>query len=181
MKPARVRYRLRQFCRSVFVISKREELDPVQAILNPAQWELFIQLQPAEQKHAIDLYHRLVETGETQPDLLLAALLHDVGKLHYPLSPLERALAVIVQAISPGLALKWGRIATNEWEKIPAWRRAFVVAAQHAEWGADMARQAGASRLTEQLIRLHHQSNGPSENVVESNLQRTLWMLDNES
>ncbi len=181
MKPARLLYRLHQLSRSVFVKSTYEELDTVQQLLNPDEWELFIRLQPGEQAHALAMYHKLVEKGETQPDLLLAALLHDVGKLRYPLIPLQRVMVVVVQALFPALAVRWGRLPRDERTGSPVWKKAFVVAGQHAGWGAEMARLAGASPLTVQLIRSHHQSAGPNESMVESKLQHALWMVDNES
>ncbi len=46
------------------------------------------------------MFHRLLEQGENQPDLLVAALLHDVGKLRYRLNPLERAMVVMVMRLN---------------------------------------------------------------------------------
>ena len=102
------------------------------------------------------MYCKLLEQGENQPDLLVAALLHDVGKLRYRLNPLERSLVVLVKAVLPEQARLWGELPLDGWDRTPGWRKAFVVAQQHAGWGAEMAREAGVSRLTESLIRKHH-------------------------
>ncbi len=95
------------------------------------------------------MFHRLLEQGENQPDLLVAALLHDIGKLRYRLNPLERAMVVLVKAINPEQAHRWGSLPPDGWDRLPGWRKAFIVAEQHAGWGAEMARQAGVSPLTE--------------------------------
>jgi putative nucleotidyltransferase with HDIG domain len=127
------------------------------------------------------MYHRLLEQGEHQPDLLVAALLHDVGKLRYRLNPLERATVVMIHAIKPTLARRWRYLPPHEWESLPGWRKAFIVAGQHAGWGAEMARKAGVSPLTETLIREHHNLQGYPAEDVEKDLLRKLWVVDNES
>jgi predicted HD phosphohydrolase len=55
------------------------------------------------------MVHKLVDQG-SQPDLLVAALLHDVGKLRYKLNPLERAMVVLVRRLSPETARRWGSL-----------------------------------------------------------------------
>ncbi len=57
------------------------ELKNALELLNPGRVELFSMLQPGEKDHALVMVHKLIEQGEAQPDLLVAALLHDVGKL----------------------------------------------------------------------------------------------------
>ena len=123
----------------------------------------------------------LLRQDENQPDLLVAALLHDVGKLRYPLNPFERAMVVLVKAIKPEQARRWGSLPTNSGESVPRWRRAFVVAEHHAGWGAEMAHQAGVSALTETLIREHHHSPIQDTSSMENSLLHKLWIVDNES
>ena len=177
----RILYRVRQFWRTVFVKAGPLELEQVQAVLNPEQMALFIQLQPGEKDHAVMMYHRLIEQGEIQPDLLVAALLHDVGKLRYRQNPLERTMVVLFKAANPGQARKWGSLAPDAWEGLPGWRKPFIVAEQHAEWGAEMARQAGVSSLTETLIREHHHLTSLGPGDEKDNLLHKLWVVDNDS
>jgi len=177
----RLRYRLRQFWRILSI--KEDQLEDEQALvkLNPEQRTLFTQMQPGEQNHAVIMFHSLLEQGETQPDLLVAALLHDVGKLRYRMSPLERAMVVLVKAVMPGQAHRWGELLSAGWDGLPSWRKPFIVAEHHAEWGAEMARQAGVSSLTETLIREHHHPPCQDADIKENNLLRKLWLVDNES
>ncbi len=177
----RILYRIRQFWRSFSAQTSILELERAQARLNPEQRELFAQLQPGEKGHALAMFHRLLEQGENQPDLLVAALLHDIGKLRYPLNPLERAMVVLVKAVNPGQACRWGSLPPNEWDSLPGWRKAFIMAEQHAGWGAGMARKSGVSPLTETLIREHHHPHRHEAGAVENSLLRKLWVVDNES
>ncbi len=145
------------------------------------QRALFTRMQPGEQKHALMVYRRLLDQGENQPDLLAAALLHDVGKLRHPLHPLERAMVVLVKALSPRRAQGWGKLPSINWDHLPSWRKAFIVAEHHATWGAEMAHQAGVSELTENLIRQHDQPHSQVADSEETSLLRKLWLVDNES
>jgi hypothetical protein len=177
----RILYRVRQFWRMVFVKYDHIELEQVQAILSPEQMALFKQLQPGEKTHATTMFHRLIEQGEKHPDLLVAALLHDVGKLRHRLNPLERAMVVLIKAVAPGKAPQWGSPEPNTWEGLPGWRKPFVVAEQHAGWGAEMACKAGVSPLAETLIREHHHPILHDMGDVENNLLHKLWVVDNET
>ncbi len=177
----RVLYRLRQFWRSLAVDLDLSEVDQAKRWLTPGQMELFERLQPDEKHHALVMLRHLLAQGESQPDLLVAALLHDVGKLRHPLNPIERAMVVVTEAIVPARAREWGRIPPQGFETLPRWRKAFVVAEQHAGWGADLAHISGVSPLTESLIRSHHRPQALQSNGEASQMLLKLWILDNES
>jgi hypothetical protein len=177
----RIHYRLRQFWRTFLVEKEQLELDQALALLNPEQKALFTRMQQSEQNHAEKVLRRLLEQGENQPDLLVAALLHDVGKLCHRMSPLERAVVVLVKAVMPKLAHRWGELPPAGWDGLPAWRKAFILAEHHAEWGAEVARKSGVSVLTENLIRMHHYPRSQDVDSVETNLLQKLWQVDNES
>ncbi len=174
-------YRLRQFWLTIFVRADPVEIERVKFILNARQMELFSQLQPAEKAHAVELVRKLKEQGENQPDLLVAALLHDIGKLRYILNPVERSMIVLAQAVSPGLARRWGRQPSQNYNTLPRWRKAFVLAEHHPAWGAEMARNAGVSSLAQTLIREHHHPSSGNLNDTENDLLRKLWIVDNNN
>jgi hypothetical protein len=104
-------------------------------------------MQPSEQWHPSLVVQRLKEAGQDHPALLTAALLHDVGKILYPLSPLERAEIMLGKKFFPRLASRRGKGTQRDF------RRPFIVAERHAEWGADLAARTGASTMTVNLIR----------------------------
>lgn len=155
MSLGRVFYRLRQFSLALRGPADTAELAQTLAILTPAQAALFAGLHSSEQAHALNVYRQLVNQGETSPDLLVAALLHDVGKNCTPLRLWERVWIVLAKAILP-LQVKRGGSLSVEMVGRRVWLRAFIVAEQHPVWGADLAAKAGASSRTVALIR-HHQ------------------------
>jgi putative nucleotidyltransferase with HDIG domain len=181
VKYVRIVYRVRQFWRTITAKTDPLELEKALTILTPGQAALFSSLQPGEQDHALVMVHKLVDRGESQPDLLVAALLHDVGKLRYKLNPLERAMVVLVRRLSPETARRWGSLPSEGWESLPGWRKPFVVAEQHEAWGAEMAHKAGVSPMAENLIRRHHQQPAEGMGGIENALQHKLWAVDNES
>lgn len=136
-------------------------------------------MQPGEQAHSVEVLQRLRTAGETHPDLLAAALLHDLGKIKYPLAPWERALIVLVMAVLPEKVRRWGDGDAS------GWRKPFVVARQHAAWGAEMAQAAGTSPLAVSLIRRHQDALPAAtlafENSLEDELLKKLQYFDDES
>jgi len=174
-------YRVRQFWRAVSLKTDLHGLEQAHRVLSSEQWQLFEQLQPAEKSHAFAMYQKLLEQGETQQDLMVAALLHDVGKLRYRLNPLERAMIVLVRAVFPSQAHDLGSLPPGGWDGLPSWQKVFIVAEQHALWGAEMARQVGVSSLAESLIREHNCPPSMDEGAGENDLHYKLWVVDNES
>jgi hypothetical protein len=149
-----------------------------QTLLTGEQMALFSKMQPSEQAHALQMLEWLQAHGETDPDLLVAALLHDTGKQCCPLRLWERVAIVLVQAASPALAQRWGKL---ELDGCRGWRKPFIVAAQHADWGAELALQAGAKPLVVALIR-RHQTPAPADSCQhEDVLLRKLQAVDNQS
>lgn len=176
-----VLYRSRQFWRAIFLKADRHALEKAEDKLTPAQWSLFTQLQPAEKSHAVNMFCMLLEQGDSQPDLLVAALLHDVGKLRYRLNPIERAAVVLVKAIYPKLAHHWGEQPAGNWDGLPGWRKAFILAEQHPQWGAEMACQAGVSHLAETLIRQHERPHSLEAGEPANSMLHKLWLVDNQT
>ena len=152
MKLSRPAYRVRQFRQALWAKPQIEQVEQAKQLLTPIQFELFQQLQLSEQVHALDVFSQLRAQGEIDPDLLAAALLHDVGKILYPLRVWDRVVIVLTKKFVPKL--------TKQWEQaVPeSWKRPFVVSAQHPAWGADLAEEREVSSLTAALIR-HHQDN----------------------
>jgi len=179
----RLTYRLRQFIRALVAKPTKEEILIVNQTLSPELQKKFYQLQSSEQKHSIEILKKLEAQGEKDPDLLMAALLHDVGKCLFPLRLWERVMIVLGQALFPNMVSKWGQ------GNVDGWERPFVIARQHAEWGADLAKSAGASPLTVYLIRRHQDSLNIDDNAEVkfegiSEKERMLYRLqkiDNES
>jgi hypothetical protein len=170
----RIAYRTRQFWQAVSAAPSPTDLDLAHQILSPTLFNLFLEMNRGEQAHSMNILHQLLLMEETQPDLLAAALLHDVGKSRYPLRLWERVEIVLGRAIFPVKSRIWGQGAPL------GWRKPFVVAARHPDWGADMAAAAGASPLTVALIR-RHQNRDTACSGFEDRLLACLQEVDDRN
>jgi len=174
---AAILYRARQFWLALTAAPTLAELQAARSVLAPPLMALFSRMQPGEQAHSLAVYRSLAGQGQNDPDVLAAALLHDVGKTCCPLRVWERALIVIAYRLAPRRAKTWGASP----EPAAGWRRPFVTAEQHPTWGAQMAQAAGASPLTVDLIRRHQDRlPGQPQNKADRLLQQ-LQRYDNES
>lgn len=144
-------WRVRQFSHAL-----RSRPDPVvdaelrRLLGSDIQWALLTRLTPFDRAHHLRVYTLLVESGHDDPDLLRAALLHDVGKAddRGRVNPLHRAAHVMLVALVPGLLT---RVAFNGgWFSHGLW-----LSLHHAENGAVLAARAGASERCCALIAAH--------------------------
>ncbi|NPA92448.1 MAG: hypothetical protein GXO56_02055 [Chloroflexi bacterium] len=149
----RLTYRVRQFWEALRPRVSPTALAEARAHLPHGLWRLFQEMPPEEQAHALRVFQRLKARGCTDPDVLTAALLHDVGKALQRPRLWERVVVVLAQRCCPRRAWAWGQ------GQARGWRRPFVLARQHPEWGAAQALAAGASSRTAELIRAHHSVN----------------------
>jgi putative nucleotidyltransferase with HDIG domain len=156
----RLAYRVRQFWLALKPANQPVPEETLQAVLAPGAVALFRCMSPSEQVHSLAVLRRLQEAGHTNPDLLTAALLHDVGKSRSPLTLVDRALIVLGRRFFPKTSRRWG-------EGRMSWlRRPFVVARRHPEWGAGMARLAGVSERACDLILRHQDLPEPGETLL---------------
>ena len=168
-------YRASQLWNALWASPGEGDLHLARQALSPAQMSLFLQQHPSEQAHALQIYRQLSAQGANQPDLLTAALLHDVGKSRYPLRLWERVWIVLGSAWRPDLVQKWGNA------KPAGLQRAFVVRACHPAWGAEMAAHAGASSLAVALIRRHQDAIPEKPLSLEDHLLFQLQTLDDKN
>lgn len=157
---SRAVHRVRQFVRTIVAARRPVDEGYVWAQLREltagrALFELFKTMPLPEQHHGIRVCQALRAAGFDAPELLAAALLHDVGKRVAPLSLWERVVVVLVEQIAPVLAARWGRCPPGAPAAVARWRRGFMVRRCHAQWGAELAAAAGAPARTVALIRRH--------------------------
>lgn len=113
------------------------------AWLTPAQLGLFDRMHVADRRHGLDVVATLRSEGVTDPEVLLAGLLHDAGKGDTGVWP--RVAHALGQAYGPWV---W-RVAGFA----PGWRRAIDRLRGHAEASARLAAGAGCTGRTVELIR----------------------------
>jgi putative nucleotidyltransferase with HDIG domain len=167
-------YRIGQFRRARRDSPSGEGLALAREILSPDLFALFSRMMPFEQAHAVRVMEKLAEAGHQDADLMTVALLHDVGKVEHPLRPLERGLGVLVKNFLPEIYRKLGAGEPG------GLRTGIVVAVQHANWGADLAAQAGANQRVVWLIR-HHDADLGQLSGVDLSLLRELQRVDSVS
>jgi len=171
---SRLAYRSRQFWNALF--GPRKHLtSELLLYLTPSQQQLFQRMQPSEQAHAFQLLKSLETAGQVQPDLLVAALLHDVGKILHPLSIFDRVIIVLGKRLFPRRVMRWAE-GTPKGLCLP-----FVVAEHHARWGAELAAEAGATPLTVELIRRHQEPPFPAPSSQTEQLLAALQAADDEN
>lgn len=144
-------YRVWQFWQVVTARSlDKKVVEEIKTVLSPRQQQLFGRFSVSEQQHSYRVYASLRRAGHHNPDLLAAALLHDIGKTTLPRAWWDRVVVVLGQAFLTSKAAVWSLGPPT------AFTRPFVVKANHAEWGANLAESAGSSPTTVTLIRRHH-------------------------
>ena len=168
----RIFYRVDQFRRAWNQIPSEEGLACAKKVLTPALFDLFMQLLPYEQAHSISVYDQLVEQGYSQPDFLTAALLHDVGKIRFPLHPWQRAVGVLAQKFFPNRISEWGK------SQPTGLLLGVVVAEQHAHWGAELAKAARASGSVVRLIANHQNPDYTQLSDEEGSFLNALQTVD---
>lgn len=146
------RYRLGQLTRSLRAAPSAADLALVRIYLTEPQQRLFLRTSPALQKHQIRVCRVLLEQGETDRDLLVAALLHDVGKGEIALP--ERGLLVLCAALWPGLLERL--VEPRRW----GWQRRLSGFLDHGAVGARLALAAGVTPRAAELIARHHEADG---------------------
>lgn len=140
--------------------------------LTPAERDLFFRFTHADQWHSYRVLRTLREAGYNHPDLLTAALLHDVGKIRCPLSIWDRTFIVVGGALFPTRADRWAG------GSLDSWRRPFVARAQHPAWGAEMAIEAGVRPAVVEMIRRHQDRTTGDENETDRLLAILQWADD---
>ena len=89
-------------------------------VLTTDELALYAGYSLADQWHSYRVLCCLRDAGYNHPDLLTAALLHDIGKVRCPLSIRDRTVIVVTGALFPGQVERWGQGVPD------GWRRPFV-------------------------------------------------------
>jgi hypothetical protein len=171
-----LRYRLWQFWQIVTAVplepAARQE---VAAILSANELSLFDRFTLNDQWHSYRVMKMLQAAGHNEPALLVAALLHDVGKTMLPLSIWERSLIVLASLLLPRQTAVWGQ------GEAVGWKRPFVVKRQHPVWSAEMAAAAGSLPQAITLMRRHQEHISPDDHSDEAKLLRLLQWADDQN
>jgi hypothetical protein len=161
-------YRVRQFVRAAGAWVRPKDTDAARRYLPSPALDLFQTMPRYDRQHALNVFRSLQQRGHGEPDLLAAALLHDMGKTAYPAGGVRlwhRVAVVLMRTFWPGLLERIGQ------DRPGSWRQPFFVQQHHAAIGAELARQAGCSPRTAELIHHHEDPTGLADDPWLAALQ----------
>jgi hypothetical protein len=139
-----IRYRLRQLLRALTGRVSAVERAWIAARLNPAELCLFTRMAGFDQRHCLDVAQVLSRSGQREPALLRAALLHDCGKVGddgVPIPLLYYGVFVVLRRFAPPLYRQGVRHAHGP-------LRHFAVHAAHEQRALMLCRAAGSEAAT---------------------------------
>ena len=171
-------YRSRQFFAAWGPPISKEDMTEARQVLGPNLYPIFTAMPRQYRLHSLDVYRRVRQAGCTDPTLWKAALLHDSGKFD-PVSGryvtiVHRVLVVLLSATPPGRRLlkRLSRpVRVNRGRlSLDYWRYPFYLSEHHAELGAQLAAERGATPELVELIRKHHiyQDQSPELKVLQA-------------
>jgi hypothetical protein len=121
------------------------------AWITAEQATLFDSMHVADRRHGLDVVASLRAEGVTEPDLLIAGLLHDAGKGDTGVWP----------RVAYALGREYGTWIWRVAGILPGFTHAIEVLRLHAETSAQLAAHAGCSSRTVELIRWQDQPRDP--------------------
>jgi hypothetical protein len=115
-------------------------------LLPAAAWPLFAAMPTADRRHALEVAARLLAAGQTDRDLLAAAMLHDAAKGHR-MRLWHRVAGVLLATLAPRAL---SALASSNQR---SWRYPFHLYLQHPALSAEAALRAGCDERTADFIR----------------------------
>jgi hypothetical protein len=153
-----VLYRVGQFWRGLRATVTADDWPRVHRVLPAGAVPLFAAMPVDAQRHSLNVLDTLWAAGQQDPNLVVAALLHDCGKVAAEQGGVKLGLwlrgpLVLLNAFLPNLATRWAAPSVSQ-----GWRYVLYVQREHAAIGALWAAEAGCTPLSCWLIAQHQTS-----------------------
>jgi len=175
--------RIRQFSNAANAEIFSTDVDFIRKYLNKQEQVLFYRMPIADQRHSLDVAYNLVdkikyiEEKRRQPlklkeESVVAALLHDVGKINAPFSLFSRVSYIIVKKLFKNLG--W-ELLLNLGKNPSSWLlfRNFYILEFHHLIGANLLKQVDSNPEVINMVG-HHQGKIKLEDPIVLNLIREL-------
>ena len=159
---SRWQYRVGQFLRGFRTAVEPSEIHAIVALLSDPELQLFLSMRPRDRRHGAETMRNVrnltAERGAEASDaLLIAALLHDIGK--GPLRVEDRVGYVLLQAVSPSLVDRFAQADGGRWGG------ALWCLRHHATLGAAQLKAIGSAPLVVSLTAMHHDSQSVGDDL----------------
>lgn len=149
----RAAYRIGQFGRGLAPTVPARDRALAAAALSASQFAAFRRMAPADQRHAARVARLVLAEGGRDPDLIVAALLHDLGKVDRAgggrVAVAHRVAKVALARLAPAL---WGRLSAAP-GRGPL--HGLYLLRHHPALGAAWAAALGATPRASALIAAH--------------------------
>jgi hypothetical protein len=140
------RRRVAQFVRHVRARVSAADEDRARSLLPILAWPLYDAMPVADRRHALDVVAALDRAGIDDPDVRVAALLHDAAKGHR-VRLWHRVGGVLLGRLAP-------RVLRSLADPNPrSWRHPWFLVIHHAALSADLAARHGCSPRSVAFLR----------------------------
>lgn len=154
-------YRVKQFLWAISANFKEVDYDYVESFLNNEELILFNRLKKGEQIHCIKVSKDCVSIGKekginSKEELFKLAklgLLHDIGKLYYPISVLKKSFLVLGKKLSNNKMSNFQNI------------KAIYIYYNHANKAFDYLKEENYDKNFVEAIKNHHSSTKHNKNI----------------
>jgi len=114
---------------------------------------VFLKLSKYEKKHSILVAQAVEKEFKNDPDLVVAALLHDIGKTKYHINITQKSLLVVLDHLTKG---KLKKITIN---------KSINIFYNHGQIGYDILKNSGYNNRILFIVKNHHNKNISSDDL----------------
>lgn len=130
-----------------------QDLEYINKKLNKSIKNDFLQLSNYEKKHSVLVAQAVEREIKDDPDLVLAALLHDIGKVKHHINIIEKSILVILDYLTKGNLKKYNK------------NKSINIFYNHGEIGYDILKNTGCNERILYLIKNHHNKSIKSDDL----------------